>query len=123
MASFHRHVFVCVNERSPGDPRGCCAGAGGAEVAQALKLAAHERGLKRVVRVNKAGCLDQCSHGVTIVVYPETIWYGGVTPADVDEIVDEHLVGGRPVERLLISHDELTGIDPPAATDPTPERG
>ena len=63
-------------------------------------------GLKSTVRANKAGCLDQCEHGPTVVVYPEAVWYGHVTPADVDEIVTEHLVHGRPVERLMLA-DEL----------------
>ncbi len=110
MASFERHIFICIHERPADSPRGHCAGAGGAEVAQAMKMAAYERGLKRIVRVNKAGCLDQCARGVTCVVYPENVWYGGVTTEDVDEIVDKHLVGGEPVERLVIPHQHLTGI-------------
>jgi (2Fe-2S) ferredoxin len=59
-------------------------------------------GLKGVVRANKAGCLDQCEHGPVVVVYPEQVWYGFVQPGDVEEIVREHLVGGRPVERLVL---------------------
>lgn len=114
MAKFQRHVFVCVNERKPGDPKGCCAARGGAEVAEAFKVKLHERGFKRVVRPNKAGCLDQCAHGVAVVVYPEQVWYGHVTPADVDEIIEQHIVGGKPVERLLIPPEELTGLEPPA---------
>jgi (2Fe-2S) ferredoxin len=54
------------------------------------------------VRANKAGCLDQCEPGPTVVVYPEAVWYGGVTEADVDQIIDEHIVAGRPIERLII---------------------
>jgi len=62
------------------------------------KLAA--RGLKGKVRANQSGCLDQCEHGPNLVVYPEAVWYGGVTLADVEEIVASHIVGGKPVERL-----------------------
>ena len=109
MASFERHIFICINERTAEDPRGHCAAVGGVEVAKAMKISAYERGLKRVVRVNKAGCLDQCARGVTCVVYPENVWYGGVTVDDVDEIVERHLVGGEPVERLVIPHEHLTG--------------
>jgi (2Fe-2S) ferredoxin len=109
LASFERHIFVCTNERPADDPRGHCAAAGGGEVAKALKIAAYERGLKRVVRVNKAGCLDQCARGVTCVVYPENVWYGGVTVEDAAEIVERHLDGGEPLERLVIPHEELTG--------------
>jgi len=65
------------------------------------------------VRVNKAGCLDQCARGVTCVVYPEAVWYGGVTLDDVDEIIERHLVGGEPVERLVLPDDQLTGKPAP----------
>ncbi len=109
MAKFTRHLFVCTNERDCDDERSCCAARGSAAVARALKVAAHERGLKRIVRVNRSGCLDQCAHGVTCVVYPEAVWYGGVTLEDVDEIVERHLVRGEPVERLRIPDDRLTG--------------
>jgi len=112
MAKFQRHVFICINDRGPGHPRGCCASKGAAEVAAALKSRLHEHGLKRVVRANKAGCLDQCARGVTLVVYPEAVWYGGVTVDDVDEIIERHLLGGEPVERLRIPDEELTGIEP-----------
>jgi (2Fe-2S) ferredoxin len=112
MPKFQRHLFICINEREPGDARGCCAARGGNEVAEAFKKQLHAAGLKRVVRPNKAGCLDQCAQGVCVVVYPEQVWYGHVTPADVDEIVQQHIVGGRPVARLVIPDPELTGIDP-----------
>jgi (2Fe-2S) ferredoxin len=54
------------------------------------------------VRVNKAGCLDRCAGGPVAVVYPEAVWYTFVDRHDIDEIVDEHLVKGRVVERLKI---------------------
>ena len=109
MPRFERHLFVCVNERTADDPRGCCTARGGAELAAAFKAKLHALGLKRVVRANKASCLDQCAHGAVVVVYPEGVWYGGVTLDDVDEIVREHVVGGRPVERLVIPEERLTG--------------
>lgn len=114
MARFQRHVFICINRREPGDPKGCCAEKGGEAVAKAFKLKLYERGLKRIVRPNKAMCLDQCAKGVTCVVYPDAVWYGGVTPADVDEIIEAHILGGKPVERLRIPDEQLTGIDPNA---------
>ena len=112
MASFERHIFVCIHERPEGDPRGCCSEKGSVDIAKQMKMSAYERGLKRVVRVNKAGCLDQCARGVSCVVYPENIWYGAVTEADVEEIVESHLEGGVPVERLIVPHDQLTGKKP-----------
>ncbi|HVV87518.1 MAG TPA: (2Fe-2S) ferredoxin domain-containing protein [Kofleriaceae bacterium] len=102
MPSFERHVFVCVNERPPDNPKGSCKARGGVEVRDTLKAELARRGLKGQIRANNAGCLDQCERGVTVVVYPEQVWYGGVTPADVPEIVDRHLIGGEVVERLLL---------------------
>jgi (2Fe-2S) ferredoxin len=118
MAKFQRHVFICTNERAPDDPKGCCKSKGGAEVAEAFKRKLHERGLKRIVRPNKAGCLDQCALGVAVVVYPEGVWYRNVTLADVDEIIDSHIVHGQPVERLVIPDEALSGLDPSACPDP-----
>lgn len=102
MAPYHRHVFVCTNQRAPSHPRGCCAGKDGAKVREAVKAAVEQAGLSDTVRVNKSGCLDQCEHGVTMVVYPEGVWYGFVKLADVEEIVRSHLIDGEPVERLRL---------------------
>jgi (2Fe-2S) ferredoxin len=102
MSIFEKHVFVCVNERPEGHPRGCCAAKNSSEVRDRMKLAALKAGLRGRVRVNASGCLDQCEDGVTVVVYPEGTWYGGVTVDDADEIVSEHLVGGKPVKRLIL---------------------
>ncbi|MFP5344924.1 MAG: (2Fe-2S) ferredoxin domain-containing protein, partial [Gammaproteobacteria bacterium] len=54
------------------------------------------------VRINNAGCLDRCEEGPVIVVYPEGVWYSYVDKEDIDEIIEEHLQHGRPVERLRI---------------------
>lgn len=115
MAKFQRHVFVCTNERGKDDPRGCCKGRGGDAVAEAFKEKLYARGFKRIVRPNKAGCLDQCAQGCVVVVYPDAVWYGHVTPADIDEIIESHIVGGKPVARLVIPDEQLTGLDPQAA--------
>jgi (2Fe-2S) ferredoxin len=61
-----------------------------------------ELGLTTQVRANAAGCLDACEHGITVLVYPEQIWYGGVTENDVDEIIQKHIIENKPVERLMI---------------------
>jgi (2Fe-2S) ferredoxin len=102
---FQRHVFVCENRRPDGDPRGCCAGRGGEAIRAALKEELRKRGLHKTVRANGAGCLDACSEGAAMVVYPEAVWYGHVTVEDVEEIVERHLVGGEPVERLRIDRE------------------
>jgi (2Fe-2S) ferredoxin len=70
-----------------------------------LQQASKAAGLAGRVRMNKSGCLDQCEHGPVMVVYPEAVWYGRVQPEDAEEIVLEHLVGGRPVERLRLPEE------------------
>jgi (2Fe-2S) ferredoxin len=102
MPPFQRHLFVCGNVREPGHPRGCCDPAATEHLHKVFKQALAERGLQRRMRANRAGCLDQCEHGPTVVVYPDAVWYGGVTAQDVAEIVDRHLVGGEPVARLRL---------------------
>jgi (2Fe-2S) ferredoxin len=100
MPPFERHVFVCTNRRPAESPKGCCASKDAEKVLSRLKQLGFEAGLKGRVRVNAAGCLDQCERGVTLVVYPEAVWYGDVTPEDADELFREHVLNGRPVERL-----------------------
>ena len=102
MARFERHVFVCTNQRPADSPRGCCDPAGKRALQSLFKSALAKRGLKATVRANAAGCLDQCEHGPTVVVYPEAVWYGFVTPEDVEEIVTSHIENGIPVERLRL---------------------
>ena len=106
MAKFERHIFICANQRLADSPRGCCDPNGLGELQLAFKKALAARGLKNRMRANKAGCLDQCEHGPTVVVYPEGIWYGHVKADDVAEIVESHLIHGQPVERLRLTDDE-----------------
>ena len=94
------HVFVCTNERPAEDPRGCCKGKGSEELLAKLKEAVKTKKLNTQVRVQKAGCLDTCEEGPSVVVYPEGVWYGRVQVSDVEEIVQSHLLDGKPVERL-----------------------
>ncbi len=103
MPAFERHVFVCHNQRPADAPRPSCTRDGTSALHARLQQLAREAGLGGRVRINKSGCLDQCEHGPTVVVYPDAVWYGGVQPEDAEEIVTEHLVGGRPVERLRIA--------------------
>jgi (2Fe-2S) ferredoxin len=99
---FQRHVFVCVNERPADNPKGCCKAKGGEQVRDALKKALGDRGINKLCRANNAGCLDQCATGVTVVVYPEQVWYGHVTVEDVPELVERHILRGEFVERLML---------------------
>lgn len=99
---YERHIFFCLNERKSGEE--CCAQhqaqAGFDHCKQRIREA--DRNGPGQVRVNKAGCLDRCAGGPVAVVYPEAVWYTYVDAADIDEIVDGHLLGGKPVERLRL---------------------
>jgi len=102
---FERHVFVCHNVRPADAPRPSCTTDGKSELHARLQQLSRDAGLSGKVRINKSGCLDQCEHGPTVVVYPDAVWYGNVRPEDAEAIVLEHLVGGRPVERLRIADE------------------
>jgi len=102
MKRYDIHIFVCENQRPENHPRGCCASKGSVELRDVLKKRVKEAGLPVDIRVNGAGCLDACEYGTVIVIYPEQIWYGAVTIDDIDEIIEQHLKNGTPVERLMI---------------------
>jgi (2Fe-2S) ferredoxin len=95
------HIFTCTNRRPDGSPKGCCATKGGEAVRLEFKKQLEAQGVT-LARANAAGCLDACEHGVTVVIYPEGVWYGPVGVEDVAELVREHVVGGRPVDRLRL---------------------
>ncbi len=101
MSKFQYHLFVCTNKRPDTDPRGCCSQKGSEAIHAAFKEAIQKKGLKGQIRANQAGCLDACAMGPSVVVYPEGVWYTVKTASDVNEIVDQHLIGGKPVERLF----------------------
>lgn len=98
---FEKHVFICINQRDPG--KECCASKGSEKIVEVMKEEIKKRGLNKKIRVNKAGCLDQCSKGTSMVVYPEGVWYGHVTLEDIPEIIESHLLANKPVERLRTS--------------------
>jgi (2Fe-2S) ferredoxin len=95
-----RHVFVCV-QRRPERGRSSCAQRGGEQVLAALAEAVTARPHLIGVAVTGCSCLGPCFEGPNLVVYPDRVWYAGVAVTDVDEIADQHLGLGRPVERLL----------------------
>jgi len=102
MSRYQRHVFICINERPAGHPKGCCLEKGSAAVRDTLKAELNKRGLSGSIRANNAGCLDACEYGITMVIYPEAIWYGRVTKDDIPEIIDRTIIGGEVIQRLLI---------------------
>ena len=105
MSYYERHVFFCSNQRSDG--RQCCADSGSVQVHDYAKVRIRDLELSGPgkVRINTAGCLDRCTQGPVLVVYPDDVWYTFVDHEDIDEIIDEHLVSGRVVQRLLLPQE------------------
>ncbi|TMK53704.1 MAG: (2Fe-2S) ferredoxin domain-containing protein [Actinobacteria bacterium] len=101
-----KDVFVCTNERPSGHPRGSCVQNGSIEVLQTFRDLQGEKNLFNF-KVVATGCLEPCLAGPTVVVYPDNVWYGGVTVDDVERIIDEHLVRGRPVEFLILDEEDF----------------
>ena len=102
---YRRHVFCCTNERPAGHPRGCCKEKRAIALRNHMKAKAKDLGLTDV-RINAAGCLDRCELGPTMVIYPEGVWYTYRTIEDVEEILREHVVAGRRVERLMLRPED-----------------
>ena len=102
MSYFKHHVFFCCNQRAEGES--CCAAQGAVELQTYAKDRIAQLKMKGEgkVRINQAGCLDRCDDGPVMVIYPEAIWYTYVDKDDVEEIIQEHLINGRIVERLKI---------------------
>ena len=92
-----RHVFVCSNGKS-------CALRDSANVYTEFRRLLQESGLKPRVMVTGCGAIGFCDRGVAVAIYPEQVWYSRVTVDDVQEIWDQHVLGGRIVARL---QDEL----------------
>ena len=103
MASHYQyHVFFCTNQREDG--AACCADHDAQTMRDYAKQRIKALGLNGPgqCRINSAGCMDRCSEGPVIAVYPEAVWYTYVDKADIDEIIQEHLLNGRTVARLKI---------------------
>jgi (2Fe-2S) ferredoxin len=99
MEPFRFHVFVCDQQKPEGIP--CCSCHGSAQVIDALRREIATNSLEDEVQITVCGSLGLCDHGPNMIVYPEGIWYSGVGPADVPEIVESHFRRDIPVERLV----------------------
>ena len=100
---FGHHIFICENKRDEVHPRECCHDKGGNGIRIRFKQEIVNHKLNGKVRANKAGCLDFCEQGPTVVVYPEGVWYRITDPEkDVKDIVKQHCIEGKIVKRCQI---------------------
>lgn len=97
-----KHIFVCTQNRGPGHPRGSCTQSGCAGMLDEFMFEFQKRNIVGKFQITVTGCLGPCGVGPSVLVYPEGVMYGKVAKEDVAAIIDEHLIGDRPVERLMI---------------------
>ena len=101
-------VLVCNKDRPADHYKGCCVEKGTLDLAPRLRELRKEKDLSEKIAITIAttGCLGPCTYGPIVVVMPDNIWYKGVTMDDLEEIVDSHLIGDKPVERLILHKKE-----------------
>lgn len=109
MEPFRYHVYVCDQQKPEGVP--CCSARGSAKTIDALRRELAGKGLADEVQVTVCGSLGLCERGPNMVVYPEGVWYSGVLPEDVPELVESHFRNGRAVGRLVSGEGPAVGAE------------
>ena len=94
------HILVCTSSRVNGTQKGFCHTKASVGIVNTFMEEIEDRGLGGEVMVSNTGCLSLCEKGPVVVIYPDNIWYGGVTLDDVEEIMNEHIEGGNVLKRL-----------------------
>ena len=96
------HIVVCTNTRPPGHPKGSCGERGAQEVTKKFSEELEKRNLFGSVMLTGSTCVSMCHFGPIVIVYPDAVWYQGVTPGGATEIIESHILKGKPVEKLMI---------------------
>ena len=106
MAKPEKMIFLCTKQRPAGHPRGCCAEKGAMDLTMAFSEALDSKNLFGKVSLATTGCLGPCHLGPLALVMPDNVWYKGLTKEDVNNIVSEHIEGGKPVEGLIVTDED-----------------
>lgn len=107
MSYYRYHLFFCLNQKQ-GDKK-CCAQSKAHLLCQYAKEQVKILGLQSSygVRVSSSGCLGRCASGPCLVIYPEGIWYVCQDTKDIDNILQQHIQGGKVVTALLMDNPKL----------------
>lgn len=103
MSFYQKHLFFCINQKE--NNKKCCQDANAFQYCAYAKRRIKELGKAGDggVRINQAGCLGRCALGPCLVIYPEQVWYTYTSFADIDEIIDRHVLNNEVVPRLIIA--------------------